>query len=107
MAFRHLDRVAVIGTTGSGKTTFARRLAAVLAAPHVELDALYWGPGWTRCGSFLQDVRDAIQQPRWVVDGNYSTVRDVVWRRCTAIVWSTIPSRASSRARSGAPCVGS
>ena len=87
MAFRHLDRVAVIGTTGSGKTTFARRLAAVLDAPHVELDALYWGPEWTRRGSFPQDVLDAIQQPRWVVDGNYSAVRDVVWRRCTAIVW--------------------
>jgi adenylate kinase family enzyme len=87
MAFRHLDRVAVIGTTGSGKTTFARRLAVVLDAPHVELDALYWGPGWTRRGSFRQDVLDAIQQPRWIVDGNYSAVRDVVWRRCTAIVW--------------------
>jgi len=77
MAFRHLDRVAVIGTTGSGKTIFARRLAAALDAPHVELDALYWGPGWTRRGSFRQDVLDAIRQPRWVVEGTIAPNRGV------------------------------
>jgi hypothetical protein len=83
----HLARVVVVGTTGAGKTTFARRLALMLGAEHVELDALYWGPGWTPRDAFVPDVTAAARQPRWVIDGNYAAVRDVVWSRCTAIVW--------------------
>lgn len=77
----------VVGTSCSGKTTFARRLATILGTPCFELDALYWGPGWTRRPDFHQEVLAAAQQPRWVIDGNYSSVRDIIWRRCTAIVW--------------------
>ena len=39
-----LTRVVVVGTTCSGKTTYAGRLARALGAQHVELDALYWLP---------------------------------------------------------------
>jgi energy-coupling factor transporter ATP-binding protein EcfA2 len=82
-----LTRVVVVGTSSSGKTTFARRLAGLLDAPYVELDALHWGPEWTVRPDFQQEVLAAVQQPRWVIDGNYSSVRDIVWSRCTAIVW--------------------
>lgn len=83
----NLTRVVVAGTSCSGKTTFARRLASMLGTAHIELDALYWGPEWTARREFRQDVLTAAQQPRWVIDGNYSAVRDLIWRRCTAIVW--------------------
>ena len=39
-------RIAVIGTSGSGKTTFARSVAAAVAAPHIELDAIFHQPNW-------------------------------------------------------------
>jgi hypothetical protein len=80
-------RTVVVGTSCSGKTTFARRLASILGAPHVELDSLYWGPDWTPRPDFQQEALAVAQQPRWVIDGNYSAVRDVIWRRSTAIVW--------------------
>ena len=97
-----LHRVAVLGTSGSGKTTLARSLAARLDVPCVELDALYWGADWTLRPSFEQEVRVAVQQPRWVIDGNYSGVRDTILRRATAIVWldyalPRVVSRALSR----------
>ena len=82
-----LARVAVVGTSCSGKTTFAQRLACTLGAPYVELDALHWGPAWTVRPDFHRDVQAAVGQPCWVIDGNYSAVRDIIWRRCTAIVW--------------------
>jgi adenylate kinase family enzyme len=82
-----LTRVVVVGTSCSGKTTLARRLASVLGTRHVELDALHWGREWAVRPEFQRDVLAEAQQPRWVIDGNYSAVRDIVWRRCTAIVW--------------------
>ena len=82
-----LARVVVVGTSASGKTTFARRLAGILGPHCFELDFLYWGPGWTRRPDFRPEVLAAAQQPRWVIDGNSSAVRGIIWRRCTAIVW--------------------
>lgn len=83
----NLARVVVVGTSCSGKTTFAHRLASNLGTQYVELDSLYWGPGWTPRPEFEQDVLAAARQPRWVIDGNYSRVRDIIWRRSTAIAW--------------------
>jgi adenylate kinase family enzyme len=82
-----LRRVVVIGMSGAGKSTVARRLAALLDAPNVELDALYWGPGWTRRPQFRDDVRLAAQGGRWVIDGNYESTRELVWPRATTVVW--------------------
>ena len=39
-----MQRVSVIGVTGSGKTTLAAALAAKLQVPYIELDALHWEP---------------------------------------------------------------
>ncbi len=35
------------GTSGSGKSTFARELASRLELRYVELDALHHGPNWS------------------------------------------------------------
>jgi adenylate kinase family enzyme len=83
----NLTRVVVVGTSCSGKTTLARRLARILASEHVELDSLYWGPAWTPRPDFTRNVLAIAAQPRWVIDGNYSAVRDMIWRRSSAIVW--------------------
>ena len=80
-------RIVVVGTSCSGKTTLARRLARILATDHVELDSLYWGPEWTPRPDFIQNVLAIAQQSRWVIDGNYSAGRDIIWRRSSAIVW--------------------
>jgi adenylate kinase family enzyme len=84
-----LSRVAVVGTSWAGKTTFARALSGELNVPHIELDTLHWGPNWTPhpLDDFRASVEQATGGPRWVCDGNYHTVRDLVWRRASAIVW--------------------
>jgi adenylate kinase family enzyme len=88
-ADERLERVVVVGTSGCGKTTFARQLAKALGSTHVELDALFWGPEWTPKPEteFVRLTDSATNSARWVVDGNYRTVRDLVWPRATTIVW--------------------
>ncbi len=44
---KKLCRIAIVGISGAGKTSLAKRLAATLSVMHVELDALYWHlPSW-------------------------------------------------------------
>ncbi len=82
-------RIAVIGTAGSGKTTLARVLSTRLGLPLIELDALYWEPGWTP--AFVMDFRERVEKATeagaWIADGNYHTSRDIVWERAEALVW--------------------
>jgi adenylate kinase family enzyme len=85
-------RIVVVGTSGAGKTTLARRIAAMSGLPHIELDAINWQSGWrdlTRHDpeEFVRRVNEAIQAEAWVVDGNYGPVRDRVWQRATHLVW--------------------
>lgn len=80
-------RIVVVGTSGSGKTTLAKALARKLDLPHVEMDALHWGPGWSLRSDFPESVRSAVEGDRWVVDGNYGVVREQVWERATALIW--------------------
>jgi len=86
-------RIAVVGVTGSGKTTVAARLAQALGIPHIELDALHWKANWVMTGLevFRQQVDQALSGPAWVLDGNYSKVRDLIWPRATTLVWLDYP----------------
>lgn len=83
------SRIAVVGTTGSGKTTLARELARRLGFDHIELDALNWEPGWQQAANdvFVERVRTAAERPRWVSDGNYSRACPVLWAHADTIVW--------------------
>jgi adenylate kinase family enzyme len=84
-------RILVIGQSGSGKSTLARALADRLGVPHIELDALFHGPGWTPNPAFVPDVEAATTPEAWVADGNYSTVRDLLWSRADTVVWLDLP----------------
>lgn len=90
-----MQRISVVGTSGSGKTTLARKLAQTLAIPHVELDALYWEPNWIEAPDavFRDRVAQTLEGDRWVVDGNYSKVRDLVWGQADTVVWLDYPLR--------------
>lgn len=85
-------RVVVIGTSGSGKTTFADRLALATGSTRIDLDALNWRPGWMALdradpGEFARRVMAAAAAPAWVSCGNYSTVRDQLLALASHVVW--------------------
>jgi adenylate kinase family enzyme len=83
------ERISVVGTTGVGKTTVARQLSQWLGYPHIELDALFWESDWQEVPEtvFQARVQEAIRQDRWVLDGNYSRIRNLVWNRADTVVY--------------------
>ncbi|MDQ2952296.1 MAG: hypothetical protein M3R54_08545 [Chloroflexota bacterium] len=90
-----MKRVSVVGGSCTGKTTFGRALAEMLAAPFIELDQLNWQANWTMTEQeeFKERVRAAAAGERWVADGNYGGrgARDIVWPRADTVVWLDLP----------------
>jgi hypothetical protein len=82
------ERIWVVGTSGSGKTTTARRLADGLGLAHLELDSIYHQPGWTALptSEFRSAVMGFVDADAWVVDGKYRAVRDLLMQRADTIV---------------------
>jgi adenylate kinase family enzyme len=84
-----VHRVSVVGNSGSGKSTLAAALAEHLAAPWIELDSIYHQPGWNPLPApeFRARVEELAAGDAWVIDGNYTAVRDLVWARADTVVW--------------------
>ncbi len=84
-----MKRINVIGTTGSGKTTFSKELSAALDIPYVQLDELFWKPNWVESTEeeFLPKVASAVSNDAWVLDGNFSRTTDIKWQRADTVIW--------------------
>jgi adenylate kinase family enzyme len=88
-----MQRVVVFGTTGSGKSWLAERLAERHGLRLIELDALYWGPEWQPAPLelFRHRVEREIRDGDWIVVGIYGQVRDLTWRAADTLIWLDLP----------------
>lgn len=89
-----MKRISVIGCSGGGKSTLARKLGEKLGLPVVHLDVVFWRPGWVE--SETEPMRErllaATDGDAWVIDGNFvSRVADLTLGRADTIVWVDQP----------------
>ena len=84
-----MQRIAVVGPSASGKSTLARLLSIRLGVPWLELDSVFHQPDWTQLPDeeMRRRVGAFVAGDAWVVDGNYSQVRDLVLGRADTVVW--------------------
>jgi len=82
-------KINVVGTTASGKSTFARKLANAINVPFIEMDAVYWGPNWYEPpdAAFFKELGTALSSSSWVLDGNYSRTTHIKWREVDTVIW--------------------
>lgn len=83
-------RIVIVGTSGSGKSHFSKRISMLLGLPRIELDALNWERDWTEAplSVFRSRVVQAVAAPSWIVDGNYGHMgRELIWPHADTIVW--------------------
>jgi adenylate kinase family enzyme len=92
-----MTRIQLIGGSGSGKTSQGLALAARLGAPFIDLDDLYWEPGWREVGhdELKRRVAPIAAQDAWVIAGNYAATAEVLlWPRLTQLVVLDLPHSA-------------
>lgn len=92
---RGFRRINVVGTSASGKSTFARVLAAKLGLSYIELDNLFWLDNWqeTVDREFFDKIQAAIDQAKdgYVIDGNYTRSIPVKWTEIDSVIWIDLP----------------
>jgi adenylate kinase family enzyme len=89
-------KVNVLGSSGSGKTSFAAELAQRLGVPHFELDALHWGPNWAEPSpeTFRATVQNVLESnpDGWVIDGSYEgKLGRMLVDAADTVVWLDLP----------------
>ena len=87
------NRVLVDGMMGSGKSTFARALAARSGLPLIHLDLHYWQPGWVRPSDdeWRERQRALLAGETWIIDGNYNETLTLRLERADSVVFLDTP----------------
>ncbi|MEU6797094.1 topology modulation protein [Nonomuraea wenchangensis] len=90
-----MNRVAVVGSGGSGKSYVARELGCLLGAPVTHLDAVYYDDEWNPLPpeKFEAVQRKLVAASRWVIDGNYNSSLHVRLEACDTVVMMDVPTR--------------
>ena len=88
-----MQRVLVIGISGAGKSTFARRLAERTGLPLIHLDREFWQPGWkiTPEPEWRIKVAALVARDAWIIDGGYSASLDLRLPRADTVFWFDYP----------------
>jgi adenylate kinase family enzyme len=77
-----MDKVIIVGNSGSGKTWLGMRAAAVLGIPHVQLDAVFWEPGGFNRKRRISDVEACLGKiqasPSWLAEGVFGHLADAL-----------------------------
>ena len=68
-----VNRIAVTGPAGAGKSRLARDLGAAYGIEVLHLDTLFWKPGWvpTPVAEFEALQRRELERDSWIVDAQY------------------------------------
>ena len=88
-----MKKIIIIGSSGAGKSTFARRLGEVTGLEVIHLDRLFWKPNWTETpkDKWLEIVEDIVQGDSWIIDGNYSGTMEPRFKACDTVIFLETP----------------
>lgn len=92
--FSSLQRIVIVGTSSSGKTTLGCLISERLQLPQIDLDDLFWLPHWQHRTEkeFTGLVQEAVAEDCWVISGgNYTRMKEITWSRADLIIWLDLP----------------
>ena len=89
-----MKRVIVIGSPGSGKSTFSRRLAQISGLPLIHMDMLWHKSDRTTVTEEELDakLREILKMDTWIIDGNYGRTMEMRMQACDTVVFLDLPA---------------
>jgi adenylate kinase family enzyme len=90
-----VDRIAIIGCGGSGKSHLARTLGSTLGITPAHLDGLYYDQDWKPLDEerFSEIQRGLVTAPRWIIDGNYASTLPIRLKSADTVIFLDLPGR--------------
>ena len=84
-----INKILVIGSAGSGKTTFSRLLSKKLNLPLIHLDKEYWKAGWVKPehNEWVEKVSAILVNDKWIIDGNYGSTLEMRVEKADMIIF--------------------
>lgn len=88
-----MDRIMVIGSPGSGKSTVARWLGEVTDLPIFHMDQIHYSAGWAERSRALKiEMANEVEaRERWIFEGGLSATQQNRADRADLIVWLDLP----------------
>lgn len=82
-----MKKVVILGSPGSGKSMFARKLEKCTGLPLVHLDNVWWKPDKTHISrdEFDTILNSIICKDDWILDGDFSRTYEVRMNACDTI----------------------
>jgi len=89
-----MQRVMIIGSSGSGKSTIAKKLGEITKLPVIHIDKMYWKPGWELrpMEEVISMVNTAAQADQWIFDGNNSSSFNYRISRADTLIFLDFPT---------------
>lgn len=82
-------KILIVGSPGSGKSTFSKKLGTVTNLPVIHLDKEYWLPNWTvpEKQDWLKKLEKIIDEDAWILDGTYLDTLDMRLRKADLVIF--------------------
>lgn len=91
-----LNRIFILGTSGSGKTELAKKLSEMLKIKTYDLDEIEWKNKYSKrreTKNKMKILNGILKRKKWIIEGAYTHWTEKAVKKSGSIIWLDLPFR--------------